>query len=29
MTDVWPVVVRVAAVSSASYLVWRSRRLAG
>ncbi|MFJ6849131.1 hypothetical protein ACIQM3_01130 [Streptomyces sp. NPDC091271] len=29
MTDVWPVVVRVAAVSSALYLVWRSRRLAG
>ncbi|MFI6119553.1 hypothetical protein ACIBCU_06835 [Streptomyces sp. NPDC051064] len=28
MTDVWPVVVRVAAVSSALYLVWRSRRLA-
>ncbi|MEU0299027.1 hypothetical protein ABZ252_06090 [Streptomyces sp. NPDC006175] len=29
MTDVWPVVVRVAAVSSALYLVWRSRRLVG
>ncbi|MFJ8882780.1 hypothetical protein ACIRJR_05140 [Streptomyces sp. NPDC102402] len=29
MTDVWPVVVRVAAVASALYLVWRSRRLAG
>ncbi|MFJ8865573.1 hypothetical protein ACIRD6_07385 [Streptomyces sp. NPDC102473] len=27
MTDVWPVVVRVAAVASALYLVWRSRRL--
>ncbi|MGP3754175.1 hypothetical protein [Streptomyces sp. IBSNAI001] len=29
MSDVWPVVVRVAAVTSALYLVWRSRRLAG
>lgn len=29
MTEVWPVVVRVAAVASALYLVWRSRRLAG
>ncbi|MFF2727667.1 hypothetical protein ACFVS9_07150 [Streptomyces sp. NPDC058008] len=29
MTDVWPVVVRVAAVASALYLVWRSRRLQG
>ncbi|MFC8226740.1 hypothetical protein [Streptomyces sp. NPDC057287] len=29
MTDVWPVVVRVAAVVSALYLVWRSRRLTG
>lgn len=29
MTEVWPVVVRVAAVASALYLVWRARRLAG
>ncbi|MEV0021371.1 hypothetical protein AB0H45_03940 [Streptomyces atroolivaceus] len=29
MTDLWPVVVRVAAVASALYLVWRARRLAG
>ncbi|MGW0788364.1 hypothetical protein ACWD04_08925 [Streptomyces sp. NPDC002911] len=29
MTDVWPVVVRVAAVASALYLVWRARRLTG
>ncbi|MFF3299078.1 hypothetical protein [Streptomyces sp. NPDC002908] len=29
MTEVWPVVVRVAAVAAALYLVWRSRRLAG
>ncbi|MEU0146004.1 hypothetical protein ABZ119_08595 [Streptomyces sp. NPDC006288] len=29
MTDVWPVVVRVAAVASALYLVWRARRLPG
>ncbi|MCX5410955.1 hypothetical protein [Streptomyces sp. NBC_00059] len=29
MTDVLPVVVRVAAVVSALYLVWRSRRLSG
>ncbi|MFF9685438.1 hypothetical protein [Streptomyces sp. NPDC014623] len=29
MADVWPVVVRVAAVTSALYLVWRARRLAG
>ncbi|MBM7436833.1 hypothetical protein [Streptomyces sp. HB132] len=29
MTDVWPVVVRVAAVASAMYLVWRARRLRG
>lgn len=29
MTDVWPVVVRVAAVASALHLVWRSRRLTG
>ncbi|MFE2057386.1 hypothetical protein [Streptomyces sp. NPDC059446] len=29
MTDVWPVVVRIAAVASALYLVWRARRLTG
>ncbi|MDT0428431.1 hypothetical protein [Streptomyces salyersiae] len=29
MTDVWPGVVRTAAVASAVYLVWRSRRLPG
>nr|WP_238991979.1 hypothetical protein [Streptomyces sp. PAMC 26508] len=29
MTEAWPVVVRVAAVASALYLVWRSRRLPG
>ncbi|MFE5241020.1 MULTISPECIES: hypothetical protein [unclassified Streptomyces] len=29
MTDVLPVVVRVAAVASALYLVWRARRLSG
>ncbi|MFH9617280.1 hypothetical protein [Streptomyces pratensis] len=29
MTDLWPVVVRVAAVASAVYLVWRARRLTG
>ncbi|MEU0136440.1 hypothetical protein ABZ172_20755 [Streptomyces sp. NPDC006296] len=29
MTDLWPVVVRVAAVASALYLVWRARRLPG
>ncbi|MFF1464290.1 hypothetical protein [Streptomyces sp. NPDC058330] len=29
MTDVWPGVVRTAAVASALYLVWRSRRLPG
>ncbi|MEU5166122.1 hypothetical protein [Streptomyces mutomycini] len=29
MTDVWPVVVRVAAVASALYLVWRARRMRG
>ena len=29
MTEVWPVVVRVAAVASALYLVWRARRLTG
>ncbi|MFJ8858607.1 hypothetical protein ACIRD8_09235 [Streptomyces sp. NPDC102451] len=29
MSDVWPVVVRVAAVASALYLVWRARRLTG
>lgn len=29
MSDVWPVVVRTAAVASALYLVWRSRRLPG
>ncbi|MFE3514546.1 hypothetical protein [Streptomyces sp. NPDC059166] len=29
MTEAWPVVVRVAAISSALYLAWRSRRLPG
>lgn len=29
MTAVWPVAVRVAAVASALYLVWRARRLRG
>ncbi|MFD9287330.1 hypothetical protein ACFWBV_03260 [Streptomyces sp. NPDC060030] len=29
MSEVWPVVVRVAAVASALYLVWRARRLPG
>lgn len=29
MSDAWPVVVRTAAVASAVYLVWRSRRLSG
>lgn len=29
MADVWPGVVRTAAVASAVYLVWRSRRLPG
>ncbi|MFI2777950.1 hypothetical protein [Streptomyces sp. ALB3] len=29
MTDLWPVVVRVAAVTSALHLVWRARRLTG
>ncbi|MFJ8749500.1 hypothetical protein ACIREO_09205 [Streptomyces sp. NPDC102441] len=29
MTEVWPVVIRVAAVASALYLVWRARRLSG
>ncbi|MET7369087.1 hypothetical protein ABZS61_25170 [Streptomyces sp. NPDC005566] len=29
MSDAWPVVVRTAAVASALYLVWRSRRLPG
>lgn len=29
MSGVWPVVVRTAAVASALYLVWRSRRLPG
>ncbi|MFD9501261.1 hypothetical protein [Streptomyces sp. NPDC060035] len=29
MSDVWPAVVRTAAVASAVYLVWRSRRLPG